>query len=346
MSVTLPLHPRHGLHAPTDATPPRRPGSVRRTSTVDVVRPGVIDEGSVLLGRSRDLYTGLDGAPQVLATARTRVEVGLTPAPIVRGVEVEPGVAGLDTLIGLRASSGFRGAIDAGTDARPGTGEYLLLDDVPVCVLVSGYALLHATARGDRPALSLTHARSAGTVHGVNACAGFRTGGTIMTAWEAGENAVATGPEAPSVLDPDDPIGWHEFPGDLPADGVRRWRRIDAWRDADGLHLNSFYRDSHVAPDSTETIIHEYTVDALVDLDDLIVRHCVATPRVLPFVECPAAVDSATRLAGMHLDELRTRVRAELRGTSTCTHLNDQLRSLADAEHLSGLLQHRAVPAG
>ena len=40
----------------------------------------------------------------------------------------------------------------------------------------------------------------------------------------------------------------------------------------------------------------------------------------------------------MTLPELHSRVRRELHGTGTCTHLNDLLRSIADAESLLDLL--------
>jgi hypothetical protein len=60
---------------------------------------------------------------------------------------------------------------------------------------------------------------------------------------------------------------------------------------------------------------------------------------VLPWQECPGAVDSATRVAGMTLQELHFRVRDELAGTSTCTHLNDLLRSVADAGPLISVLR-------
>ena len=58
------------------------------------------------------------------------------------------------------------------------------------------------------------------------------------------------------------------------------------------------------------------------------------TPRVLPYVECPSAAASAARLAGQDLDALRERVRADFVGTTTCTHLNDLLRSLEDVRAL------------
>ena len=43
---------------------------------------------------------------------------------------------------------------------------------------------------------------------------------------------------------------------------------------------------------------------------------------------------SATRLAGVPITDLRRLVRREFKGTSTCTHLNDVLRLLADVEVL------------
>jgi len=46
----------------------------------------------------------------------------------------------------------------------------------------------------------------------------------------------------------------------------------------------------------------------------------------------------AARLPGMRLDQLHFRIRHELRGTSTCTHFNDLLRSIGDAEALIALL--------
>ena len=50
------------------------------------------------------------------------------------------------------------------------------------------------------------------------------------------------------------------------------------------------------------------------------------------------ALASADRTVGRRLDELRDLVRAEFRGTATCTHLNDALRSLADLSAMRALL--------
>ena len=52
----------------------------------------------------------------------------------------------------------------------------------------------------------------------------------------------------------------------------------------------------------------------------------------------------ATRLAGMRLDQLHFRIQHEQRGTSTCTQLNDLLRSIGDAAALIALLPRRVRP--
>ena len=62
-------HPRHGIHEPTSGTPDRVPGSVRRTATVDMLRPDGVDGPLVLRGHARDLRTGPDGTANVLRAA-------------------------------------------------------------------------------------------------------------------------------------------------------------------------------------------------------------------------------------------------------------------------------------
>jgi hypothetical protein len=64
---------------------------------------------------------------------------------------------------------------------------------------------------------------------------------------------------------------------------------------------------------------------------------------VLPYIECPDAAASAGRLTGMSVAELRRRVRQELTGISTCTHLNDLLRSLADIGALAAAVDSDAA---
>jgi hypothetical protein len=312
---------------------------------VDALRPTELDSQLTLLGRARDLVTHPDGTTSVVATASSRVELDYTGGAIVQTVQTDPEVRGLETLVGRVASSGFRAAIDAGTSARHGELIYLLLDEIPVSTLVSGYSVLHATSRGDLQEQAIRRMRPPGPPpHGPNMCAGFRTGSTIMTRLAEGHHALVTGPDATPVADPDDPIGWHEFPGPLRPDAMRRWRRTDLWQDEDGpLRVDTFFRDSHMAQDGVETIIHEYTVSASIDPRNMTITWCEATPRVLPFLECPAAAASGSRLAGMPVANLRRQVRVALVGPSTCTHLNDQLREIEDVIHLRELLPSAGV---
>jgi hypothetical protein len=286
------------------------------------------------------LVTLPDGSTRVAATASSYVEIGYTAGPIVQSVETEPAVSGLDSLVGRVASTGFRAAIDEGTSATHGSLAYLLLDEIPVSTLVSGYSVLHARSRGDLGLHAINRMRPPGpAAHGENMCAGFRAGGTIMSRRANGDHALVTGPEATSLFDPSDPLAWHDMPGPLRPDAMRRWRRIDVWRASPTtLAAQTLFRDSHMAPDGVETIIHEYTVSALIDSDDLVITASKANGRVLPFVECPGAIDSGERLVGMSITGLRYQVRNELVGPTTCTHLNDQLRELEDIETLRELL--------
>ena len=83
--------------------------------------------------------------------------------------------------------------------------------------------------------------------------------------------------------------------------------------------------------------MHEYTFTADVDPRTHVVLASEALARALPFEQCPEAAASAGRLTGDGLDDLRARIRAEFVGATTCTHLNDMLRALADV----GLLAAR-----
>ncbi|MGE3326561.1 MAG: DUF2889 domain-containing protein, partial [Acidimicrobiia bacterium] len=327
-----------GTHEPTTGTPARRPGSVRRTTTTDSLRPNGINERFILAGTGRDLVTHLDGAAEVVNRATTRVELAYEGGAIVKHIESSPVIDNLSALVGKRATTGFRAVIDDDTAAQRGELVYLLLEEIPVSTLVSGYSVGNAIRRGDADADALAKVRNPGPpIHGRDDCAGFRVGSVIDTSGVERGSAV-TGPDATEVTNPDDPLGWHELT-ELPPDAMRRWRRHDLWRGDDGqLHIDSFFRDSHMAPEGLETIIHEYTVEATIDPSTFVVTSCVATPRVLPWQECPEAAASAGRLVGLKVETLRTQLRAEMVGPSTCTHLRDQLRELEDAIALARLL--------
>ena len=322
------LHPLHGVHEPTTANPARRPRSARRTTSIDMTR----DEGSLdpvyLNGHARDLWTAADGTATELGSATLSATVELV-ARVVRHVEVTPPIAEMSRLVGSPAMSGFRAAADK---VAPGLRHardlrYTLLDDVPVTTLISGHALSASKLLGDV-------GKSGYYLPVADQCAGFATGGLLLTSFEAGDPAIVTGPEAPDLDHSDDSWAWHAM-SPLPIHGMRRRRRIDVFDDSAGrAGIDAMFRDTYVRSDGAETIIHEYTLDAVVDTETGVIVESRATPRVLPWQECPGAVASAARIVGMTLQDLHFRVRQELSGTSTCTHLNDLLRSVADAEAL------------
>lgn len=332
-----PADPRQGTADPTAGTPPRRPGSIRRTSTIDSARPEGFTGPVLQTGLARDLITTVDGTVAVVATAEMHVVTDYTQGTLVRELTTAPAVDGLDALIGVRAGGGFRKVLDLETSAERGSLPYLLLDDVPGATLVSGVGMTIAAHRGDAELEEFrTRMKTQPRLQVADLCAGWQAGGTLLSHLEDGRPPVLLGPVALSVIDGDDPDAWHALEP-LPNESTRRARRIDVWRD-DLVHVDVFFRDSLMGHDGVETVVHEYTVDATVDPETMTVVACRAEPHVLPWRECPEAIASAGRVVGWPVLKLRPEVRAQLVGPSTCTHLNDVLRGLEDVDWLARLL--------
>ena len=205
-------------------------------------------------------------------------------------------------------------------------------------VLVSGYALLHADALPPQAGIvDVTVARLG------DRCAGWALdGGFIANLRDTGRLATPHGPAAPTLTSLDgDPHAWHAL-APLPPNSTRRRRRLDVLAPGTGgLHaIDAHFRDTHVDGDGRETVVHEHAGHGFVDARHRRIVELSAEALVLPWVECPAAVAGAERLQGTTFDDVRLRVRDELVGTASCTHLNDTLRSLAD---LDALLPPRAA---
>ncbi len=144
-----------------------------------------------------------------------------------------------------------------------------------------------------------------------------------------------TGPVATPLVD-DDTYGWHQL-RPMGAHDMRRWRRLDVRPGAGPsapVEVEAYFRDSHMGDDGVETVVHEYTVVVQVDTASETVIGSAAEAHTLPWVECIEAVDSGRRLAGRSLAGLRPGVREQFVGTTTCTHLNDTMRSLEDVRAL------------
>ena len=342
------LDPRHGTHDPVQSTPDRRPGSIRRTTSIEMLRPDGVRRDLRLHGRARDLVTGPDGGVTVVDDATMDVVVDFLDAVAVRTLATTPEVDGLQAVLGRAAATGFRAAVDDAIGPQwRGRPVYQLLDDIPVATLVSGYAvgfagdLAEVAADDERP---WRRAEGMAELQVADLCAGFQTGGTIMQARAEGDargGSHVTGPVAPDLERADDPWAMHEL-GSLPADGMRRRRRIDVTQSdehAGVVEVDALFRDTHMGDDGYETIIHEYVVHATVDTDAMRFVDAEAIPHVLPWYECPQAAASAGRLSGAPLAGLRPFVRADFLGPTTCTHLNDTLRALEDVPALVAQLR-------
>ncbi|MFG3022358.1 DUF2889 domain-containing protein [Streptomyces sp. NPDC048254] len=334
-----PPHPGHGPHHPTTHTPPRRRGSLRRTSSIDMLRPEGVDGELILSGRARDLLTAPDGRATVLAEAAVHARVDYAGNFALTEIRTSPELPGAQELLGASVSAGFRSRVGRALpeERARGTLTHLLLDDLPGAALVSGYAVGAGNERISK--------RDTGpyALQRADVCSGWRSDGTmLLEIARTGTMPTVQGPLAP-VLERDDPWSWHDL-GPLPAHGMRRRRRLDLI-DGRPLDLDVFYRDTHMSPDGVETVIHDYAVNGLIDPATLEILALRAEPRALPWTECPAAAAGAGRLVGRTVEGLRRWVRAELTGTSTCTHLNDALRSVEDVDTLARILANATTTA-
>lgn len=321
-------------------TPPRRPGSVRRTATIDMVWPEGFGTPLQLRGRARDLLTPLRGDPIAAAEAGMIVRVG--EGRTVTAIEAWPAAPTVERLVGARGGASFRSAID---DALPGEREaatplYFLLDDIAGASLIAGFAWSRsrpAWAQGRDAGSSASRTEPHGMRKGRVICSGLRPGGYQ-------EQARAQGNSTPHFLRPagdltsPDPWAWHEIEAP-PEVCMRRRRRVDVWRRGGVLRVDAHFRDSLWDVDGTELALHEYTLESSVDRSTRRILDLVATPRVLPFPECPGAAPHAARLVGMPVDSFRTSVQETLRELEACTHLNDMLRCLGEVHALAELVE-------
>jgi len=305
----------HFLAEPLSDLPARRPSSLRRTSHVDMTTQR---DGTVILSGAASDPTG---------TANSRAVVGSLQTRDLRSLVLTPDVPGSQGLLGRVVGRGFRAAVD--DICAPGTLASVLLNELPVAALLSGYASLYT---GHYPS-PIPDAMLAGFP--VDICAGWAAPASFMvTIRTTREMPTPNGPVAPDLGG-----GWHDMP-ELAPGSMRRQRLLERT----GNHVWAMFRDTYVRRDGLPTVLHEYSVaatlsddgrsdDGLSD-DGLVVASCVATPHVLPWGECPNAAASAGRLVGRRVSDLRAMVKDDMVGTSTCTHLNDLLSSLSQVDNL------------
>jgi hypothetical protein len=285
------------------------------------------DRRLVLQGAARDLRT--DDAGGVTVVAAAALTAHLDRFRILTSLTTAPPESPAGALVGLHVGRGFREAVDRvlPDERAASTPLFLLLDELPVATLISGYADLYSGELGPRAAEA--QALQA------DICSGWRTDGTMMVSLRtAGEMPIPLGPVA-NELAGDDPLGWHDIPT-LTVGAMRRQRLVEVAA-GDPMSVYAMFRDTHVDETGEPTILHEYSLTATIDRHMVLTR-CEARPQVLPWIECPAAAASARALEGCTVGAIRDVVRQRFRGTSTCTHLNDLLRSLGDLAVLAPAL--------
>ncbi|MCE7798371.1 DUF2889 domain-containing protein [Sphingobium sufflavum] len=330
--------------APSDPlghSPLRRPGSIRRTMTVEVDWPGEDAVHGRFQGRARDIYTPVDGDDPVLI-AQDAITGHFADRRTIADVAAIPPRADVASLAGERAGSNLRTAIDRvlHREKQEGAPLYLLLDDLAGASLVCmwGWARWHPGYLQEQAAV-LEQAAGAGftvaSMEGV--CIGFRPGSSALL-HKPGQGTPNSTQVVP-LPNPADPAGWHAFALDGDFGNFRRARLIDIWREDGLIHVDALFQDTSSLPGTAmREAIHEYRLRATADGATGRLLTLDATPGTLPHAECPAAMVNMAVVLGTPMEDLRATVLDRLKRTAGCTHLNDMIRSLAEAPVLAAKL--------
>jgi hypothetical protein len=325
---------------PVGHAPLRSPGSVRRTSTIETTWPEGFGKPMLMEGRARDLFTPGDGGPPTVL-AEDQFTILASPRREILSISVSPDRPHAQQLVGVRAGGQSRVALAEvmADERRRGTPLYLILDDFAGASLVAGWVWSQWVPDW-RARMAEAGGRSAagrvGQMEGV--CTGFSPGSSALLSDGTGGIDNQSSTRVPSLINPHDPIGWHELRKQEGV-GSRRARRIDVWREGDALAIDVGFQDSGTSPDGGDRIaIHEYVVTARAEGDPSRLTDLTVDARILPFPECPGAVQNARRMLGAPLLEMRDKVLETLPGTLGCTHLNDVLRSMAEIPLLADAL--------
>jgi hypothetical protein len=312
------------VSSPLGHAPLRRPGSVRRTSSIEAIRNPDEAGTAWFHGRARDVLTPLTGgAPITLAEDSMTL---LMRERQVIGASGDPTRGDFAKLVGANAGGQLRAALDDAmpAESRNGTPLYLLFDDVGGSSLVGGWIMRGGSSAENRPPTAM---------EGV--CIGLRPGTSALVGPDRPTPNISF---VPALQHPDDPDGWHPLiDRDYP--NFRRARRIDVWREGDHILIDSMFQDSGaLQPDAGRIAIHEYQLRAEADIETMTLRAVSAVPGTLPWAECPAAIVNIDVLVGCPLADLRQEVLNRLKKTAGCTHLNDALRALAEVPVLASSL--------
>lgn len=329
----FPLARQGAGHAPL-----RRPGSVRRTTSIDSRWPEGWGQNSEMFGRARDLFSPADGSPPV-AIASGAFTITASPRREILAISTNPPHPRDQRLVGVRAGGASREALSAALGDVRGTPLFQLVDDFAGASLVAPWIWSHWDPDWSNRIRQKGLSAGAGQKGpSVNVCSGFAEGSSALDAGNRPTPGDRRRTDVPPLENPADPAGWHEAVALPGGPQMRRARRFDLWRDGELIRVDAGFQDSGNTPEGGRVAIHEYRVHAVIDRETMVVRSLQALPLILPFPECPAASINASRMVGHRIGEFRQSIIETLPGTEGCTHLNDVLRALADVPELAGYL--------
>ena len=321
----------NAVSGPSNPSPPRPPHSVRRTSTIDIDFPNGFAKSRRVRGRARDFLTYSE-ATTVLADDVLMATVN--PDRSYEFLFSFPDRPELQAMVGPSGTPNSRRVMNALVPEEQGAGSplYLLLDDMPGALFISGHVLVEWIAPEERMT-----AMSGDFMAPVDVCMGYA----------AGSNAIGDDgkcllihqvqPAGPLMTE-EDPLAWHKLQDESDQPALRRARRIDTWLDGD-IHFDAYFQDSSTTPHHGRVAVHEYCLSGTVDFHTGELLTLKVDPRVLPFDACPQATKNVHRMIGIPLQQFRQAVVEQLPGTLGCTHLNDALRALAEVPIMVTSLQ-------
>ena len=312
------------LPSPRGQVSLRRNGSIRRTSTIDVTWSNGRWSTRTVAGAGRDIYTpDSGGKPEVLALEQVNAMVAVDGSlASVRSIPERPQLQALVGQPKLR-----KGLALISQEPFVRSPLYQLIDDISGAMVVADWAWSQWPDLRTSDEV-IRRKRRLSNLEGV--CVGFRPGSSALST--EGRYQYDQASAVLPLVRADDPDGWHDVP-DPREVSMRRARCMDVWME-DDLQFEAAFQDCATTPEGRRVAVHEYGLRLSVDARTRLIQWVRATPHVLPFRECPGAVDNLTLLVGQSVDELRSSVPVSLRDVLGCTHLNDVLRGLAGVARL------------
>lgn len=323
------------VRGPGGPVPLRRPGSVRRTSSIDLHWPDGRAGEALFDGRARDVLTRADGQSRVVdqsfAAGKSSLQRHLSDVRLGTDKQLSP------QFEGLRAGGELRAKLRewfVEPQQRAST-LFHLLDDLAGATLVSTWSWFAWEGYSKTLADTLRGAGISGNKGNMSGiCIGLRQDSNALDAKGFPKIETQQSLPVPSLINPDDANGWHDLPS-IAGPSMRRARWIDLYRDGRTLVAETGFQDSGAQKAGGRLAVHEYRATIVIDGNDQRIQSIDARAHVLPHVECPAAVGNLDCILGLKIEEVQDKVPQRLAKERGCTHLNDLLRSIYGVQDMA-----------